>query len=216
MVSQTASDTAAASPPPGNDAGLEIPDPPPAAAGEPGAGLAARVAELEAAKAELNDRMLRALAESQNIRKRAQREIEDAGKFAVTRFARDLLSVADNMARALQALPADRESLEAGVRNTIVGLEATQRELATIFERHGVARIEAAGKSFDPELHQAMMEVEDPSRPAGTVVQELMAGYTLQGRLLRAAMVAVSKGGPSAASEAAAASAPPATPANAK
>jgi molecular chaperone GrpE len=164
--------------------------------GDPVEQLIAKVEELEAAKADLNDKMLRALAETQNVRKRAQREIEDAGKYAVTRFARDVLSVADNLARALQALPADRDQLDASVRNTIVGVEATARELAATLERHGVARIEALGKPFDPELHQAMMELEDPSQPAGTVVQELVPGYTLQGRLLRPAMVAVAKGGP--------------------
>lgn len=183
-----------------NDAGLDIPPPPGSTEeGDPMTAMHRIVAALEAEKAEANDRALRALAESQNIRKRAQREVEDASKFAVTRFARDVLAVADNLSRALQALPADRDALDQAVRNTIVGLEATQRELAAVMERHGIGRIEALGQAFNPELHQAMMEVDDPARPAGTVVQEMMPGYTIQGRLLRPAMVAVSRGGAAAA-----------------
>jgi molecular chaperone GrpE len=182
-----------------NDPDLDIPEIPvgiEGLTGDPVEQLVVKVEELEAAKADLNDKMLRALAETQNVRKRAQREIEDAGKYAVTRFARDMLSVADNLARALQALPAGRDQLDPSVRNTVIGVEATARELAAALERHGVAKVEALGKPFDPELHQAMMEVEDPSQPAGIVVQELVPGYTINGRLLRPAMVAVAKGGP--------------------
>jgi len=185
-----------------NDIDLDIPAIP-EPAGDPLTELAKKIAELEAANAEGSDRLLRALAEGQNMRKRAQREIEDASKYAVTRFARDLLSVADNLARALQAMPAERESLDPAVRNTVIGLEATQRELASILERHGVAKVEALDKPFDPALHQAVTEIEDTTRPAGIVVQEMMPGYTIQGRLLRAAMVAVSKGGPAAPTSAA-------------
>jgi molecular chaperone GrpE len=184
-----------------NDSDLDIPEIPAGIeglTGDPVEQLVAKVEELEAAKADLNDKMLRALAEAQNVRKRAQREIEDAGKYAVTRFARDMLSVADNLTRALQALPAERDQLDPSVRNTIVGVEATARELAAALERHCVAKVEALGKLFDPDLHQAMMEVEDPSQPPGTVVQELVPGYTINGRLLRPAMVAVAKGGPAA------------------
>jgi molecular chaperone GrpE len=151
---------------------------------------------LQAENADLQDKHLRAVADSQNIRRRAQQDIEKANKFGIERFARDTLSVADNLGRALGALPADLESLDPALRNVIVGVQATERELLSVLERHGVTRIEALGKPFNAEFHQAMMEVQDPTVPAGTVMQELIPGYLLAGRLLRAAMVAVSKGGP--------------------
>jgi molecular chaperone GrpE len=148
---------------------------------------------LQAENAELQDKHLRAVAESQNIRRRAQQDVEKERKFGIERFGRDVLSVADNLGRALSALPAD---VDPAVKNVIVGVQATERELQSILERHGVTRIEAVGKPFDANVHQAMMEVEDRTVPTGTVVQELIPGYLLAGRLLRAAMVAVSKGGP--------------------
>jgi molecular chaperone GrpE len=148
---------------------------------------------LQAENAELQDKHLRAVAESQNIRRRAQQDVEKERKFGIERFARDVLSVADNLGRALSALPADADP---AVRNVVAGVQATERELLSILERHGVTRIEAVGKPFNPDFHQAMMEVEDASVPSGTVVQELVPGYLLAGRLLRAAMVGVSRGGP--------------------
>jgi molecular chaperone GrpE len=157
---------------------------------------------LQAENADLQDKHLRAVADSQNIRRRAQQDVEKANKFGVERFARDVLSVADNLGRALSALPADLESLDPALRNVITGVQATERELLSVLERHGVTRIEALGKPFNAEFHQAMMEIQDPSVPAGTVVQELIPGYLLAGRLLRAAMVAVSKGGPPRVAEA--------------
>jgi molecular chaperone GrpE len=152
------------------------------------------VAELQAEKAELQDKYLRAVAESQNIRRRGQQDVERERKFGIERFARDLLSVADNLGRALTAVPAN---LDPAMKNVVVGVEATERELLSVLERHGVSRIKAIGEPFNADFHQAMMEIEDPSVPAGTVVQEMIPGYLLAGRLLRAAMVAVSKGGPS-------------------
>jgi molecular chaperone GrpE len=157
------------------------------------------VVELQAEKAELQDKYLRAVAESQNIRRRAQQDIDKERKFGIERFARDLLSVADNLGRALSAVPAD---LDPAMKNVVVGVEATERELLSVLERHGVTRIKAIGEPFNADFHQAMMELEDPSVPAGTVVQEMVPGYLLAGRLLRAAMVAVSKGGPSRSFEA--------------
>ncbi len=154
------------------------------------------IEQLQAEKAELQDKYLRAEAETQNVRRRGQQEAERERKYGIERFARDVLSVADNLGRALSALPADLESLDPAVRNVIVGVQATERELQSVLERHGVTRIELVGKPFNADFHQAMMEIEDPSVPAGTVVQELIPGYLLAGRLLRAAMVAVSKGGP--------------------
>jgi molecular chaperone GrpE len=153
-----------------------------------------RVVEgLQAENAELQDKHLRAVAESQNMRRRAQQDVEKERKFGIERFGRDLLSVADNLGRALGAVPAD---LDPAMKNVIVGVQATERELQSVLERHGVTRIAALGKPFDANLHQAMMEIEDPSVPSGTVVQEMIPGYLLAGRLLRAAMVAISKGGP--------------------
>jgi molecular chaperone GrpE len=165
--------------------------------GEPTLETLQRVIEgLQAENADLQDKHLRALADSQNIRRRAQQDVEKANKFGVERFARDTLSVADNLGRALGALPTHLDSLDPALRNVITGVQATERELQSILERHGVTRIEALGKPFNAEFHQAMMEIEDPSVPTGTVLQELIPGYLLAGRLLRAAMVGVSKGGP--------------------
>jgi molecular chaperone GrpE len=157
------------------------------------------VAELQAEKADLQDKYLRAVAESQNIRRRGQQDVEKERKFGIERFARDLLSVADNLGRALTAVPAN---LDPAMKNVVVGVEATERELLSVLERHGVTRIKAIGEPFNADFHQAMMEIEDPSVPAGTVVQEMIPGYLLAGRLLRAAMVAVSKGGPARSFEA--------------
>ena len=160
------------------------------------------IEQLQADKADMQDKYLRAAAESQNIRRRAQQDVEKERKFGIERFGRDVLSVADNLGRALSALPANLDSLDAALRNVIAGVQATDRELQSVLERHGVTRIEALGKPFNAEFHQAMMEVEDASVPTGTVVQELIPGYLIAGRLLRAAMVAVSKGGPQRSPEA--------------
>lgn len=157
---------------------------------------------LQAENADLHDKHLRAVADSHNIRRRGQQDIEKERKFAVERFARDVLSVADNLGRALSALPANLDALDPAVRNVVVGVQATERELLSILERHGVTRIEAKDKPFNAQFHQAVMEIDDASVPTGTVVQELAPGYLLAGRLLRASMVGVSKGGPQRAPEA--------------
>jgi molecular chaperone GrpE len=166
------------------------------------ADVARLVEQLQAEKAELHDKYLRAEAETQNVRRRGQQEVERERKYGIERFARDVLSVADNLGRALSALPADLDSVDPALRNVIAGVQATERELQSVLERHGVTRIDSLGKPFNADFHQAMMELQDPSVPAGTVVQELIPGYLLAGRLLRAAMVAVSKGGPSRTLEA--------------
>lgn len=173
------------------DPSLDIPPKP-----ETAAEFQQLVEQLQAEKADLQDKQLRALAEAQNVRRRAQQDVEKERKFGIERFARDVLSVADNLGRALSALPADPGAIDPALRNVIVGVQATERELQSILERHGVTRVEALGQPFNAEFHQAMMEVEDSTVPTGTVVQELIPGYLLAGRLLRAAMVAVSKGGP--------------------
>jgi len=149
---------------------------------------------LEKEIADLKDRLLRALAETENVRRRAEREREDTAKYAITGFARDVLPVADNLSRALAAL-GDARGKDPAVDALIAGVELTDRELKAIFERHGIRRVDPAGERFDHNLHQAMMEVEDPTKPSGTVVQVLQTGYVLRDRLLRPAMVAVSKGG---------------------
>ena len=178
--------------PDNEDGSLDIPTTP-AGERQPPDAAAARLAELEAQVAELKDQALRNLAETENVRRRAQREIEDAGKYAVTKFARDLLSVADNLGRALQALPADRSKLDDATRNVITGVEATERELLAIFERNGIKRIEPLGEAFNPEFHQAVMEVPTAEHAPGTVALLLAPGYLLKERLLRPAMVGVAK-----------------------
>jgi molecular chaperone GrpE len=171
-----------------SDPNLDIPPKP--------EGVAAEVEQLQAEKADLQDKLLRALAEAQNVRRRAQQDVERERKFGIERFAKDILSVADNLGRALSVLPADTDAIDPALRNVIVGVQATERELQSVLERHGITRIESLGRPFNAEFHQAMMEMQDPTVPAGTVVQELAPGYLIAGRLLRAAMVAVSKGGP--------------------
>ena len=171
-----------------SDPNLDIPPKP--------EGVVAEVQQLQAEKADLQDKLLRALAEAQNVRRRAQQDVERERKFGIERFARDILSVADNLGRALSVLPDDTDAIDPALRNVIVGVQATQRELQSVLERHGITRIESLGRPFNAEFHQAMMEVEDPTVPAGTIIQELIPGYLIAGRLLRAAMVAVSKGGP--------------------
>src|SRR5437763_1596166 len=147
--------------------------------------------------ADLKDRLLRTLAEMENLRRRTEREVADARAYGVTSFARDILAVADNMERALKALDNEiRDKAEAGVKALLDGVELTERELIKVMEKHGVKKIEPQGQKFDPNLHQAMLEIPDPSVPAGTVVQIMQPGYTIGERVLRPALVGVSKGGP--------------------
>ena len=153
-----------------------------------------RVTELEAELAEYKDRLLRALAETENVRRRAQREREDASKYAIAGFARDLLSAADNLRRALESLP-ESEAKDERTRSLLAGVAATERELLGVFERHGIKRIDPKGEVFDHNFHQAIFEAERPDRPNGSVVEVLQPGYVLHDRLLRPAMVGVAKGG---------------------
>jgi molecular chaperone GrpE len=147
--------------------------------------------------AELKDRHLRTLAEMENLRRRTEREVADARTYGIANFARDILAVADNMDRALQALDAEiREKAEPGVKALLDGVELTERELLKVMEKHGIAKLEPQGQKFDPNLHQAMFELPDPSVPAGTVVQVVQPGYTIAGRVLRPALVGIAKGGP--------------------
>jgi molecular chaperone GrpE len=193
MASDPTAGSAPADTPVEPETDLDIPPKP-----ESAAELQRLVEQLQAEKADLQDKQLRALAEAQNVRRRAQQDIEKERKFGVERFARDVLSVADNIGRALSALPPDLEAMDPAVRNVVLGVQATERELQSVLERHGVTRVETLGKPFNADFHQAMMEIEDSTVPAGTVVQELIPGYLIAGRLLRAAMVGVAKGGPAA------------------
>lgn len=153
-----------------------------------GEALAALRRDLEAAKQDI----LYAQAETQNVRRRLEREKDEARAYAATGFARDILSVADNLSRAVQAIP---EPLRAddSMKGLVVGLEATQRELEKVFASHGITRIAAMGLPLDPNQHQAMLEVPTADAEPGTIVQELQAGWMIKDRLLRAAMVAVAK-----------------------
>src|SRR3954467_10132138 len=157
------------------------------------------VAALTKETADLKDRLLRTLAEMENLRRRTDREVADARTYGVTNFARDILAVADNMERALKALDDEiRGKADAGVKALLDGVELTERELIKVMEKHGIRKIEPQGQKFDPNLHQAMLEIPDASVPSGTVVQIMQPGYTIGERVLRPAMVAVSKGGPKA------------------
>jgi molecular chaperone GrpE len=146
--------------------------------------------------AELRDRMLRTLAEMENLRKRTSREVADARAYGITAFARDVLDIADNLQRALDAVPADtRAAADPILKGLIEGVELTERSLLNTLEKNGVKKFDPAGEKFDPNFQQAMYEVPDASVPAGTVVQVVQAGYTIGERVLRPALVAVSKGG---------------------
>jgi molecular chaperone GrpE len=147
--------------------------------------------------AELKDKLLRTLAEMENLRKRTQREVSDARVYGVSGLARDLLAVADNFRRALESVtPQLRASAEPAVKSLIEGVELTERELLKALEKNGVRQFTPAGEKFDPNLHQAMFEVPNASVPAGSVVEVVAPGYMIGDRVLRPAMVGVSKGGP--------------------
>jgi molecular chaperone GrpE len=153
-----------------------------------------RIVELEAEVAKAREQVLRAMAEAENARRRAQRELEERSQFALASFARDLLSAPDNLRRALDALPAELRKRDERFESFAAGVELTERELQSALERNGIKRIEAQGKPFDHNFHQAIAQIESAEYPAGTVAQVVQPGYTINGRLLRPAMVAVSKG----------------------
>ncbi|WP_052120390.1 nucleotide exchange factor GrpE [Inquilinus limosus] len=158
------------------------------------AGVLERIAALEAENAKLKDQALRALAETENIRRRSEREREDTAKYAISGFAKSLLDAADNLRRAIDAVPAEAVEADAALKTLVDGVAATERQLLAAFERHGVTRIEPVGEVFDPNFHQAMFELPGTGKPSGTVVQVVQPGYVLQGRLLRPAMVGVARG----------------------
>lgn len=152
-----------------------------------------RLAELEQQIAEARQNVLYAQAETQNVRRRAEKDAADARNYAATGFARDVLSVNDNLQRALDAIPSEVRDEEKW-RGLITGIEATGRELESVFAKHGITRVAAKGLPLDPNMHQAMMEIPSDEEP-GTVVQEIQAGYMIKDRLLRPALVGVAKKG---------------------
>jgi molecular chaperone GrpE len=155
-----------------------------------------QVRVLAAAVDELRDKFLRAVAETDNVRKRAERDVSDARTYGITGFARDVLSVADNLARALAAVsPEQRAGADETLKSLLDGVDLTRRELTNILKKHGVRELDPTGEKFDPNFHQAMYEVPDPQVPAGTVVQVVQTGFAIGERVLRPAMVAVAKGG---------------------
>jgi len=155
------------------------------------------IAALEAEKNDLKDKLLRVLADMENLRRRTEREVADARLYAVSNFARDMLNVADNVRRALESVPAEeREKAEGTLKGLIEGIDLTERDLLKTLERHGVRKLSPEGQKFDPNLHQAMFEVPNQEVPSGTVVQVVQSGYVIGERVLRPALVGVAKGGP--------------------
>ncbi|MEB3702048.1 Nucleotide exchange factor GrpE [Candidatus Bealeia paramacronuclearis] len=146
---------------------------------------------LEEEVAKLKDQLLRTAAELENNRKRFDREKEDLVKYALTGFARDLLNVSDNLRRALETI--QKETLEPTIKTMVEGVEMTEKEILTVFQKYGIQKVEPVGQAFDHNVHQAMFEIETDEHPQGTVVQMLQPGYTLHGRLLRPALVGVAK-----------------------
>jgi molecular chaperone GrpE len=166
----------------------------PAAAPKPSTSLDRELADMK-------DRLLRTLAEMENLRKRTEREVADARMYGISAFARDVLTVADSMHLALEALDKElREKADASMKALLDGVELTERSLLNALEKHGVKRIDPIGQKFDPNKHQAMYEAENPSVPAGHVAQVIQSGYLIGDRVLRPALVAVSKGAPKAPS----------------
>lgn len=155
-----------------------------------------RIAELEGKVKQYKDQLLRAIAETDNLRKRSERQLEDAHKYAVSNFAKDLLNVSDNLRRAIEAAPNAESAEDELVKNLHAGVQAVERDLLAAFDKHGIVKITPLDHRFDPNFHQAMFEVPDSGKPAGTVVQLLQPGYLLRDRLLRPAMVGVAKGRP--------------------
>lgn len=151
------------------------------------------VARLEAENADLKDRLLRALAEVENVRRRADRDVGDARQYAISRFASDVLGVADNIERALASVPAEARKGESAIRTLIEGVELTGRELQNVLAKHGIRKLTPVGERFDPNAHEALFEVPDPSLPPGSVSQVVEPGYTIASRPLRPAKVGVSR-----------------------
>jgi len=156
---------------------------------------------LLAENADMRDRLLRTMADMENLRRRTEREKEDTARYAISNFARDVLTLGDNLRRVIEHVPADAASGDPALKNFLEGVELTERELLNMMEKHGVAKLEPLGQRFDPNQQQAMYEVPSTDVPDGTVVEVMQAGYTIGDRVLRPALVAVSKGGPKPAAQ---------------
>ncbi len=164
---------------------------------------AEKIAEMQAEIDKLKDLYLRSQAEMENLRRRTQQELEKRSKFAVSSFAQDLLPVNDNLSRAMASIPdSEKENQNDLVKNLLVGLELTQKDLNSALEKNNVTAIESLGRVFDPNLHKVVQEIDDPEKPAGTIVQEWQKGYMIGGdRVLREAVVVVTRGGPQSGRE---------------
>ena len=156
--------------------------------------LQAVIEQKDGELAALKDQALRALAETENTRRRAERELADMSKYAVTGFARDLVSVLENLQRAVDSIPVEMKESQPAVANLAIGVEMTLKELLGVFNRQGIERIDPMGQKFDHNFHQAIAQIDTPDAEAGTVVQVLQAGYKIHDRLLRPAMVGVAAG----------------------
>lgn len=152
-----------------------------------------RTSVLEAEVARLKDHLLRALAETDNLRKRSSKEREDAGKYAVSAFAKDMIEIADNFQRAIDAVTPEAKAADQNLKNIMDGIEATERGMLKALEKHGIRKVEPMGQVFDPNFHEVMFESPLPGKPAGTVIQVIEPGYILHDRLLRPARVGVVK-----------------------
>jgi molecular chaperone GrpE len=160
------------------------------------------IAELQKQLSALKDRYLRAAAETENVRKRADREVADARSYAIANFARDAITVADNLGRVLEAAVADpKAAADPALKALLEGVELTEREFQKTLTKHGVKKLDPVGEKFDPNFHQAMFEVPDQNVPAGMVVQVVQTGYAIGDRVLRPALVGVSKGGSKVSAE---------------
>ena len=161
------------------------------------ADILAVIEALNVENASLKDKALRTMADMENLRRRTEKEVADARTYAVTGFARDMLSVADNARRGIESIPADAlASADGPFKALVEGVELIERDLLKTLERHGIKKLEPHGQKFDPNLHQAMFEVDDASVPSGTVTQVVQAGFVIGDRVLRPALVGVAKGGP--------------------
>jgi molecular chaperone GrpE len=159
------------------------------------------VAALQAEVEGLKDKWLRAHAETENLRKRAEREKEDAAKYAITKLARDIVGVGDNFQRAIDAVPARAAEQDPTLKSFLEGVTMTERELLNVLDRHGIKRLQPMNEPFNPHLHQAVMQVPRSDVPEGTIVEVYQAGYTIAERVLRPAMVGVAQGGPKPSSD---------------
>jgi molecular chaperone GrpE len=166
-----------------------------AQAPDPAAQASAELTALVAENSDMRDRLLRTMADMENLRRRTEREKADISRYAVSNFARDVLTVGDNLRRTIEHVPAEAAAQDPALKSFLDGVELTERELLNVLERHGVTRIDPVGQRFDPNCHQAMYEVQNPDVPEGTVVDVMQAGYVIGDRCLRPALVAVAKGG---------------------